>query len=768
METWWNYFNLKFDPFSTSPLTRESQRILLYKTKDISEKIDTEVYGLKDSLQFIRLLVGPRGIGKTTILHYIQQEAKKIPNIKPIYVDITFDEEDKSTDPSILIGSSILNRFIEEILTEIQINERDIWEKYLNIFQKIINEGGFVSTEARVQFDPFKKIHFVELRRISLWILKILDDEKIKPLLLIDNIDKNIVFAKKFLIEPTAQSIFEMMGRSNCMIFISCKNNLIDELQKEKKEEEMNYILDTIFLLSLKPLEAYNLMAHRLKSAADADFKNPIDFETMQEIVRKKDGITRSIITEVKDVLQKAYLKNVRSITKNIYTSRDFIRKDENQIYKKIVDEDSLAKKGSEFIAKIYDYVDHRPIEFKNAVRYLIKLRKGIKPYVDESKFNEPFQLNKIIYLDINNKLQIHPPINVLFTKIEENGLDLYEFFDWFIDSKIDEIDLTPRPDLFEKEIESIINCIKLIKISKVIKSYKSRAVEIDTGKNVIDLLKQSIIEYNSIGKEDWDDIEPKNILYKINQSFFYFCKGFAYYLAAHYKEDFYYDGISGRNNDWENIYYFIITKNAADFGYLRKWDSIIDIRRLNTQVYKSEMECPSKEELQKKYEEMNEPIKELCDRWKKIIPEGTPCILVNEKEFKYDVFISHASEDKENFVRTLAQHLIDKDIKVWYDEFTLKIGDSLRRSIDKGLSESRYGLVILSKAFFKKEWTQKELDGLVSREDGKEKVILPIWYNVEKEEVQRHSPLLADRFAVSSKEGFDKIVQEILRVINN
>ena len=128
METWWNFFDLKYDPFSTSPLSRESQRILFYKTKDISEKIDTEIFGLRDSLPFIRLLIGSRGIGKTTVLHYMQQESSKIPNIMPIYIDITFDEYDKSTDPSILIASNILNRFIEEILVQLRTNEKDIWK----------------------------------------------------------------------------------------------------------------------------------------------------------------------------------------------------------------------------------------------------------------------------------------------------------------------------------------------------------------------------------------------------------------------------------------------------------------------------------------------------------------------------------------------------------------------------------------------------------------------------------------------------------------
>ncbi|BAZ65486.1 MAG: toll/interleukin-1 receptor domain-containing protein [Pelatocladus maniniholoensis HA4357-MV3] len=82
-----------------------------------------------------------------------------------------------------------------------------------------------------------------------------------------------------------------------------------------------------------------------------------------------------------------------------------------------------------------------------------------------------------------------------------------------------------------------------------------------------------------------------------------------------------------------------------------------------------------------------------------------------------YDVFVSHASEDKDIFVRELASRLRQKDYRVWYDELTLKLGDSLRRSIDQGLSQSKYGIVVLSPNFFRKKWTQRELDGLAARE---------------------------------------------------
>jgi hypothetical protein len=132
-----------------------------------------------------------------------------------------------------------------------------------------------------------------------------------------------------------------------------------------------------------------------------------------------------------------------------------------------------------------------------------------------------------------------------------------------------------------------------------------------------------------------------------------------------------------------------------------------------------------------------------------------------------WDVFISHASEDKDAFVRDLANELATVGLKVWYDEFTLTLGDSLRRSIDQGLANTRFGIVVLSKSFFSKEWPQRELDGLVSKEIASGKLILPIWHKVSKEDVTAFSPILADRLAVSSEQGMDKVVKEILAAVN-
>ena len=116
-----------------------------------------------------------------------------------------------------------------------------------------------------------------------------------------------------------------------------------------------------------------------------------------------------------------------------------------------------------------------------------------------------------------------------------------------------------------------------------------------------------------------------------------------------------------------------------------------------------------------------------------------------------YGFFISHASEDKDTFVRGLAKALHARGAMVWYDEFTLKVGDSLRREIDRGLANSRFGVVVLSRHFFNKEWPQRELDGLWSLEFEGTARILPVWHEISKDEVTRHSPMLADKIALNT-----------------
>ena len=131
-----------------------------------------------------------------------------------------------------------------------------------------------------------------------------------------------------------------------------------------------------------------------------------------------------------------------------------------------------------------------------------------------------------------------------------------------------------------------------------------------------------------------------------------------------------------------------------------------------------------------------------------------------------WDVFISHASEDKEEIARPLAEELEQRGFRVWYDDLTLEMGDNLRPSIDKGLKESRYGIVILSPSFFAKEWAIRELDALMIRESNGVKVILPVWHKIAREEIEGHSLMLAGRIGMNASKGITALVDDIERVI--
>lgn len=134
----------------------------------------------------------------------------------------------------------------------------------------------------------------------------------------------------------------------------------------------------------------------------------------------------------------------------------------------------------------------------------------------------------------------------------------------------------------------------------------------------------------------------------------------------------------------------------------------------------------------------------------------------------KYDVFISHASDDKDEVVRPLAIALQNKNLSVWYDEFELRIGDSLRQKIDKGLANSRFGIVVLSKNFIRKGWTNYELDGIITKSVNGQQVMLPIWHDITKQEVIDYSPSLADKVARNTAVyTVDEIAEEIYEVIN-
>lgn len=131
------------------------------------------------------------------------------------------------------------------------------------------------------------------------------------------------------------------------------------------------------------------------------------------------------------------------------------------------------------------------------------------------------------------------------------------------------------------------------------------------------------------------------------------------------------------------------------------------------------------------------------------------------------DVFISHASEDKAQVAEPLATMLGEQGYVVWFDKFRLTVGDSLRGEIDKGLSTSRFGVVVLSPSFFAKQWPVRELEALLALEDASgRKRILPVWHELDQPALARLSPLLAGRLGVPTSLGIPEVARQVIAAL--
>jgi hypothetical protein len=132
----------------------------------------------------------------------------------------------------------------------------------------------------------------------------------------------------------------------------------------------------------------------------------------------------------------------------------------------------------------------------------------------------------------------------------------------------------------------------------------------------------------------------------------------------------------------------------------------------------------------------------------------------------QWDLFISHASEDKQEVAIPLAEALRRAGMSVWLDVDQLQIGDSIREKIESGLVACQYGVVIVSPNFIAKQWPKRELNALFALEEDGVPLILPVWHNVDRAAVVSYSPILADRLAMNTQSGFDYLAKGISKVV--
>ena len=136
-------------------------------------------------------------------------------------------------------------------------------------------------------------------------------------------------------------------------------------------------------------------------------------------------------------------------------------------------------------------------------------------------------------------------------------------------------------------------------------------------------------------------------------------------------------------------------------------------------------------------------------------------------ERYKYDVFISHAVEDKIEIANELCKRLERAGLKVWYSGNELSIGDRIESMIQKGLEQSRFGIAVLTKHYIKKNWTMREFYSMLAKERDDRKVILPVLHDISISDLRAKDLTIADKFGISTANGLDHVVNRIKNVIS-
>jgi hypothetical protein len=142
--------------------------------------------------------------------------------------------------------------------------------------------------------------------------------------------------------------------------------------------------------------------------------------------------------------------------------------------------------------------------------------------------------------------------------------------------------------------------------------------------------------------------------------------------------------------------------------------------------------------------------------------------VYAEEKTYKFDFFISHASEDKEDFVNPLVEYCKQLDLNVWYDAEQLIWGDDIRPSIVAGLQKSQFGLLVISQKFLDKQWTEYEYNTLFNLEMASgQKRIIPLLHGITREQLADKYPDLSGRLYKDSILGVENVAREMRKLLN-
>ena len=411
---WIKFFSLVGDPFNTIPLQSLMDfRSLFVKTDDVGTHIDPLLIHFEQSRPFLRVIVGPRGSGKSTILHYAISNIKHKKNVVACYISHQPSVIDGVKDPVFGIGNDTATRILVE-LTRALLSSQDLKEdprlSKIALTIKSEEEGG-LPEETYVSWSY--SFVYNKLQQLLAYIR----ERKIRALIAIDNYDKHTEdMAISFLRSNYSQPLFEGLQAAGVSIFITAD---VDWSGKVEKDSDLNFLGQPIQLSPMTPIEAQSLINKRIAAKlVHPGIQDIFDENTISSVTIRENGITRNIMEICRICMIEAAKQDQKRVSEKL--ANEILRNRELRArkYYELIKGDPKAIAGLTRLVSLWGKVG--PDTYRRMLHGIVDIWESGKT---EDEISDKLREERLIYLTLPTKkvLDIPSDLEVLLKRTKKS-----------------------------------------------------------------------------------------------------------------------------------------------------------------------------------------------------------------------------------------------------------------------------------------------------------------------------------------------------------
>jgi len=421
---WIKFYGLTGDPFAIRPLESEDDfRTLFIKTEEISTHIDPVVDHFAGSSSFITVIAGAKGLGKSTVLHYVMHRVRNQPSVVVAYVVHQPPILEGQQSPAYGVGLDTMIRILIELAKS---TVRLLGVKAPKEFAEFVQKLGIDSKTGLVESDLDRSFSYDHVSNLLDTLISHLERLGLSALVAIDNYDRlDEKRAIEFLRSQYAQPLFERIRRRGSVLIAAD-----DEwARKLTQNPSTNYLGRPVFLSPLNPVEAKKLILTRMLAKRQSDAQVPPDqiFEdsALYTLTVRKNGIARTILESCRGVMVFAAKRDEPRVSEA--TVKEFLEREERvgERYYERIKSNELALNGLFFILRVKE--GHDSDNFRVFLSGLCDAYEGRGVSIE---IRDSLRTIRAVWLSPEQQINIDFRIKALFDAISAD-LSLRSFLDW-------------------------------------------------------------------------------------------------------------------------------------------------------------------------------------------------------------------------------------------------------------------------------------------------------------------------------------------------